>query len=123
MSRWGCDRQASTPLVESDGREPDRTPDPSTSVVVASATLLALLARRRGGNGQRVTLSMLGANAYANADDFISYDGKPPRPSVDEHLYGFGPLYRLYPARSGWVFLGVTTDEEWKRFCGPSGEA
>ena len=97
------------------------SPDPNTSVVVASATLLALHARRKSERGQKVNLSMLGANAYANFDDFVWYEGKPPRPEPDPELFGFGPLYRLYPARSGWVFLGVASDVEWRRLCAALG--
>ena len=97
------------------------SPDPNTSVVVANAALLALHARRTSGRGQKVVLSMLGANAYANFDDFLSYDGKRARPLPDAELLGFGPLYRLYRARSGWVFLGVTTAVEWRRLCAALG--
>ena len=35
---------------------------------------------------------MLAANAYANADDFVRYAGKPPRRPVDGELYGTHPL-------------------------------
>lgn len=91
-------------------------PDPNTSVVVVSATLLALLAKRRFGDGQQVFVDMLGANAYANADDFIQYAGKPPRPQPDADLYGLCATYRLYPAKEGWVFLALPTDREFRRF-------
>jgi crotonobetainyl-CoA:carnitine CoA-transferase CaiB-like acyl-CoA transferase len=42
---------------------------------------------------------------------------KPERPPVDAELMGLGPCYRLYPTRSGWVFLALTQDAEWARFC------
>ena len=98
-------------------RANEANPDPNTSVVVASATLLALLAQRRYGIGQQVFVDMLGANAYANADDFIQYQGKPDRPSPDASLLGLCATYRLYPAQEGWVFLALTTDGEFQRFC------
>ena len=60
---------------------------------------------------------MLGANAYANADDFVSYEGKPPRPAPSQDLYGLGATYRLYPAAAGWVFLGLVQEREWDLFC------
>ena len=96
-------------------------PDPSTSMAAASALLLALYARKRFGGGQRVFANMLGANAYANADDFISYEGKPPREEPDADVYGLNALYRLYPAGEGWVFLGVRSDEEWAALCDATG--
>ena len=92
-------------------------PDPNTSAVIASATLLALWARHRTGEGQQVFTDMLGANAYANIDDFFAYEGREPRPDVDPEVLGAGPLYRLYRCRTGWVFLGVVLDREWDRLC------
>ena len=98
-------------------RANELNPDPNTSVVVASASLLGLYARRRFGHGQEVFVDMFGANAWANADDFIAYEGKPPRPTLDRDLYGLGPTWRLYEAAEGWVFLGLATQPEWERFC------
>ena len=98
-------------------RANESNPDPNTAVVVASATLLALLARQRHGLGQAVYVNMLVANAWANGDDFLDYPGKPPRRTLDDSLLGLGACYRLYRARSGWVFLALTTDAEWQRFC------
>lgn len=98
-------------------RANELNPDPNTSVVVASASLLGLYARRRFGHGQEVFVDMFGANAWANADDFIAYEGKPPRPTLDRDLHGLGPTWRLYEAAEGWVFLGLAVQPEWERFC------
>ncbi len=92
-------------------------PDPSTSMVIASAALLGLYAARRGGIGQQVFVNMLAANLYANHDDAIAYQGKQARPAVDSQVFGLNALYRLYPAREGWVFLGLETSADWQRFC------
>ncbi|MGD9891238.1 MAG: CaiB/BaiF CoA transferase family protein [Dehalococcoidia bacterium] len=96
-------------------------PDPSTSMAIATAALLGLYAQRIHGVGQRVDTNMFVANAYANADDFLSYEGKPPRPRVDAGLFGLSPLYRLYPTADGWVFLACLTDAEWSAFCHAAG--
>ncbi len=98
-------------------RANESNPDPNTSVVVAAAAMLALHARRRTGMGQEVFVSMLGANAYANADDFLSYPGKPERPTLDSSLMGIGPLQRLYRAKDSWVCLSAESDEMWTRLC------
>ncbi|MEE8337873.1 MAG: CoA transferase [Dehalococcoidia bacterium] len=92
-------------------------PDPNTSMVVGSAALLGLYARKRSGEGQQIFVDMLGANVYANADDFISYEGKPPRALLDADVYGLGALCRLYPARSGWVLLSVPDEAGWRALC------
>ncbi len=102
-------------------RANELNPDPNTSVVVASSSLLGLYARRRFGKGQEVFVDMFGANAWANADDFISYEGKPPRPTLDADLYGLNATWRLYPAAEGWVFLGLAVQREWERFCDLAG--
>jgi crotonobetainyl-CoA:carnitine CoA-transferase CaiB-like acyl-CoA transferase len=98
-------------------RANESNPDPNSSVVCASAIALALLARERHGIGQAVYVNMLAANAYANGDDFLDYAGKPARPAIDAELYGAGPCYRLYRAREGWVFLGITSAGEWQELC------
>ncbi len=115
-------------------RANEANPDPNTSVVVTSAAMLGLAARQQTGQGQRIYLSMLGANGYANAEDFLSYEGKPARPQVDAQLCGTGALYCLYRAREGWVFLAAAegvadaaaevageTAEAWKNLCGALG--
>jgi crotonobetainyl-CoA:carnitine CoA-transferase CaiB-like acyl-CoA transferase len=88
-------------------------PDPNTSMVVATTATLGLLARDMTGKGQKIFIDMFGANAYANWDDFLSFDGKPERPAVDTEQYGLGPRHRLYECASGWVFLKISTDEQW----------
>src|SRR5690606_26874870 len=98
-------------------RANEANPDPCTSVVIASAAMLGLYARHRTGEGQQVFLSMLGANTYANSDDFVSYAGKPDRRPLDPMLHGPAALYRLYPARSGWVFLAAPEEREWQALC------
>ncbi len=88
-------------------------PDPNTSMVVATAALLGLAARRVHGRGQKIYVDMFGANAYANWDDFLAYEGKPERPRVDAEGYGLGPLHRLYRCADGWIFLLIANNAEW----------
>lgn len=118
MPPAGCEtleeiREASRQLM----RANEANPDPNTGVLVASATLLGLVAQRRYGVGQQIYVNMLTANAYANSDDFLQYEGKPTRREVDGELYGTAPWYRLYEASDGWVFFAALTDDEWSAFC------
>ena len=118
MPPAGCEtieeiREASRQLM----RANEANPDPNTGLLVASATLLGLYAQRRYGVGQEIYVNMLTANAYANSDDFLQYEGKPQRRQVDGELYGTAPWYRLYEASEGWVFLAAPTCEEWEAFC------
>ncbi len=87
-------------------------PDPNTALVVASSVLLALAARQRHGCGQLVCVDMFGANAYANADDFLRYPGKAARSMPDEQLLGLGANYRLYRCGDGrWIFVAAASVE------------
>ena len=88
-------------------------PDPNTSLVVCSAALLGLTARRRLGIGQAIFIDMFGTNAWANFDDAITWPGKPARPMPDRAGFGLHPLWRLYRAQSGWVFLGIDSPAAW----------
>src|SRR5262249_34835653 len=69
------------------------------------------------GNGQAVEVTMLQANAWANADEAYDYHGRPPCALPDEQCYGLSALYRLYPTSEGWVFLACVFDREWEAFC------
>ena len=98
-------------------RANEANPDPNTGVCVATATLLGLWAQRHCGIGQQIFVNMLAANAYANSDDFIKYDGKPAAPQVDAELHGTAATYRLYETAEGWVFFAAPTDADWQAFC------
>ena len=92
-------------------------PDPNTAMVVCSSALLGLVARARTGQGQRILMDMFGANAYANHDDFLDYDGKPERLPMDSGLHGLSATYRLYPcANDQWVFLAIPEPSEQQAF-------
>jgi crotonobetainyl-CoA:carnitine CoA-transferase CaiB-like acyl-CoA transferase len=97
-------------------RANEANPDPNTSQAVATAIMLALLARSRSGRGQTVEVTMLQANAWANADEAYDYSGRPPCTLPDAQCYGLNALYRLYQASEGWIFLACLTDREWKAF-------
>ena len=98
-------------------RANDGTADHNAAMVNAVGLVLGLYARQRTGKAQYVESTMIAANAYANADDFYWHHGKPPRVLPDRDGYGLGALYRLYPAKRGWVFLACPFEEEWEALC------
>ena len=98
-------------------RANDGTADHSTAMVNAVGLVLGLYARERSGIGQYVESTMIAANAYANIDDFYWHEGKEPRPLPDGDGYGLHALYRLYRAKTGWVFLACPFDDEWESLC------
>ena len=92
-------------------------PDPNTSLVITTSTLLGLVARQRMGQGQQILVDMFGANAYANSDDFLTFPGKPSRAMPDAELLGLSATYRLYHCTGDeWVFLAMTNEREYRLF-------
>ena len=92
-------------------------PDPNTSLVITTSTLLGLVARQRTGQGQQILVDMFGANAYANSDDFLTFPGKPDRAMPDAELLGLSATYRLYHCTGDeWVFLAMTNEKEYRLF-------
>ena len=103
------------------GRANEVNPDPNSSMSISTGTLLGLYARQRHGKGQYILSTMIAANAYANADDFFSYEGKPDRMIPDSDGYGTHALYRLYEANVGWIFLACPFESEWVDLCNALG--
>ena len=104
-------------------RANDGTADHNTAMVNAVGLLLGLYARERTGAAQYVESTMIAANAYANIDDFYWHEDKPARPLPDRDGYGLHALYRLYRAKTGWVFLACPFEEEWQALCRTIGRA
>ncbi len=98
-------------------RANEANPDPNASQAAATAITLALLARERTGMGQAVEVTMMQANAWANADEAYDYRGRTGYALPDAECYGLNALYRLYKTAQGWVFLACLFDREWKAFC------
>jgi crotonobetainyl-CoA:carnitine CoA-transferase CaiB-like acyl-CoA transferase len=88
--------------------------DSNAALAVLSALSLALFHQRRTGTGQFVATSMIEGNAYAYADDYVRYQGKPPVPLPGPDQRGLHALYRTYPAASGWVLVAAPTQREWE---------
>ena len=99
------------------GRANDGTADQNSTMAVSVAMLLGLYAREKTGKPQYIESTLLGGNAYSNAEDFFWHEGKPPRLIADAEGYGLHALYRLYPAQTGWVFLACPFEEEWQALC------
>ncbi len=88
--------------------------DANAALAVLSSLLLGIYDQRRTGEGQVISTSMISGNAFAYADDFNHYDGKPPLPLPDPESHGLHALYRLYPAQTGWVFVAAPSQKDWE---------
>ena len=92
-----------------------QTSDHTALLGVGAAILLGIRQRDQTEVAQYVETTMLASAGYLFSDDFLSYEGKPARPEPDTGQYGLGPLYRLYRASEGWVFLACLRPAEWRR--------
>jgi crotonobetainyl-CoA:carnitine CoA-transferase CaiB-like acyl-CoA transferase len=97
--------------------------DGFSALAVGCGLALGLLARERGAGGQGAVTTMLSTLAHVLSEDMIEYAGRPEAPRADSGLYGFGPLYRLYEASEGWVFLALSSQREWEALLGSLPEA
>jgi crotonobetainyl-CoA:carnitine CoA-transferase CaiB-like acyl-CoA transferase len=88
--------------------------DAVAALGVLSALMLGLRERAITGEGQLIETTMVGTNAYAFADDFIRYNGKPSLATPDPEMFGLHALYRLYQTEKGWIFLAAIREEEWR---------
>jgi len=110
------DIKRSVPPLHTGGMNQSVQADGVAALGVASALLLGLLARRRGRSVGTMTTTMLASSTVALMDRNLQYNGMPTIPTPDEELYGLSPLYRLYRANDGWVFLAAPAEGEWETF-------
>jgi len=87
-------------------------PDKLTGVTAAQAITAALLARARGGHGQHVKVSMLGAvvaflwSSDMGGQTFVEHE------ISQQHAASFIDL--VYETADGYVSVAVQSDREWK---------
>jgi crotonobetainyl-CoA:carnitine CoA-transferase CaiB-like acyl-CoA transferase len=77
--------------------------DVTAAATTALGSLIALLHRRRSGQGQRVTTSLAAMSALVQADDIVRVAGRPPARIGGRDHRGAGPLDRYYEAADGWI--------------------
>ena len=91
-----------------------------TALQGAIATVAALFERQRTGRGRRIDVSMIDAGtallSYA-AQSWLA-DGRQP-PALGSRHPNLTP-YQAFPARDGWILIGVGSDAMFDRFCARS---
>ncbi len=87
--------------------------DPCGAMGAMAAIAMGLLARKRQGRAQYVESTMLCSTAYLHSMNLVDYVDRPEKNEVDSQQHGFGPLYRLYSCKTGWIFISALQDEEW----------
>jgi len=77
--------------------------DMFSGLLAALGIIMALDYRRRTGRGQFLEMPQLALGMLFQSQAFLTRDGLVPQFKLDRRRTGFGPFYRLYETRSGWV--------------------
>ena len=101
--------------ISAAGTSTNAQADGFAALGVATAILFGLVARERGAGGQELFSSMLNTGAHAMSAQAVTFPGAPAEPAPDAELRGLGPLYRIYDAAPGYVFLAAPTERAWTR--------
>ena len=86
--------------------------DISTACIATLGALLAVLHRKRGGNGQRVWSSLVGQSCIMQSGELVRYQDRPPAPRGGRDYAGSSALDRYYRASDGWVRLQSSSGEQ-----------
>ncbi|MGI8552619.1 MAG: CaiB/BaiF CoA transferase family protein [Dehalococcoidia bacterium] len=81
--------------------------DYGTGFMGAYGVALALLHRRRTGEGQHVDTALAYTATMLQSQDLLSYEGKRWDEPRGQTALGSSPLHRAYQASDGWLFLGA----------------
>ncbi|PBC47987.1 CoA transferase [Rhodococcus sp. ACS1] len=92
------------PAVQADG---------VAALGAGSALLLGIYAKRRGIVLADLVTTMLASCTQILISRNTSYAGRQAVTRVDDEFRGLGPLYRMYRAADGWVFLAAPEPDEW----------
>lgn len=85
--------------------------------------LSALAARNTSGRGQQVDVSLVDSVVSAMETIIQIYLVEKREPQRVGNRYEFIYPYDSFPAKNGWVVIGVGNDKLWKKFCEAIGRA
>ena len=100
--RYGSAKPATAPFAANDY---------GTGLMACYAVALALLHRRRTGEGQFIDSALAYTATMLQSALLQDYEGKQWDEPHGQEALGSGPLNRLYEAADGWVFLAAQPEE------------
>jgi len=102
MARYGGDKPTAGPFPANDY---------GTGLMACYGIALALLHRRRTGQGQFVDSALAYTATMLQSALLQDYPGKQWDEPHGQQALGRGPLYRAYQASDGWLFLAAKQDD------------
>jgi crotonobetainyl-CoA:carnitine CoA-transferase CaiB-like acyl-CoA transferase len=100
--RYGSEKPATAPFAANDY---------GTGLMACYAVALALLHRRRTGEGQFVDSALAYTATMLQSALLQDYQGKKWDEPHGQEALGSGPLDRMYQAGDGWLFLAARTKD------------
>ena len=79
--------------------------DVVTAATSVLAALLAVFSQRRTGRGQHASVALAATSAYAQSEELVQLQGRPPAHVGGRDFPGPGGLDRSYQTADGWVRL------------------
>jgi crotonobetainyl-CoA:carnitine CoA-transferase CaiB-like acyl-CoA transferase len=77
--------------------------DTFAALMAAFGIIAALDYRRRTGRGQFLEMPQVGVGLLFQSQAFLTEQGLVAQPHLDRKRTGFGPFYRLYETKAGWL--------------------
>jgi crotonobetainyl-CoA:carnitine CoA-transferase CaiB-like acyl-CoA transferase len=90
--------------------------DTFAALMAAFGIIAALDYRRRTGIGQLVEMPQAGVGLLFQSQAFITRGGLVAQPRLERERTGFGPFYRLYETKAGWLCVCCIEEEAAERF-------
>jgi len=97
--------------------------DTFCALMAAFGIIAALDYRRRNGVGQFLEMPQVGVGLLFQSQAFLTRDGLVAQPRLDQNRTGFGPFYRLYETRAGWLCICCPDEAAARRLLHSSGIA
>jgi len=91
--------------------------DYAAPMLGAFGAMLALYVRAKTGRGQHIETSLTNAAVALQGHEFIDYPGFERKFRGDQDLKGFSATYRIYEAKTGWIFVLCTNQDQWRSLC------
>jgi crotonobetainyl-CoA:carnitine CoA-transferase CaiB-like acyl-CoA transferase len=84
--------------------------DTFAALMAAFGIIAALDYRRRTGRGQFLEMPQVGVGLLFQSQAFLTEQGLVAQPRLDHDRTGFGPFYRLYQTKAGWLCVCCPDD-------------
>jgi crotonobetainyl-CoA:carnitine CoA-transferase CaiB-like acyl-CoA transferase len=91
--------------------------DVTTAALAAFATIAALFARERTGEGQEINTSLAATSVMAQVGQMVTYPGGPAPAMGARDCLGASALERFYECQDDWIAIDCKTQASYAALC------